>query len=145
MKKTPVEFTQTFPGIPCVSQMLGGPFLKLGIPPEQPSIPSRSRKGGSNADWLGTWDCPLRNESASWKIHAINCILWFLKPGCALLTSVLIFDQSSSRKFIDSYFLISSILPFHEIWNELHEDPDSFLINVLEVGVDLVGVAHRLL
>ena len=31
-------FAKTFPDIPCMSQMLGGPSLRLGIPKERPSI-----------------------------------------------------------------------------------------------------------
>ena len=34
-----VGFAKTFPDIPCVSQILGGPFLRLGIPRERLSIP----------------------------------------------------------------------------------------------------------
>ena len=30
---------KTFPDIPCVSQMLGGPFLRVGIPIERLCIP----------------------------------------------------------------------------------------------------------
>ena len=33
-------FTETFPDVPCVSQMLGGPSLHLGIPIERLGIPS---------------------------------------------------------------------------------------------------------
>ena len=33
-------FAKTFPDFPCVSQMLGGPSLRLGIPTERLSIPS---------------------------------------------------------------------------------------------------------
>ena len=32
MKKTPVDLQKTFPDIPCVSLMSGGPLLRLGIP-----------------------------------------------------------------------------------------------------------------
>ena len=42
MKKTLVDLQQTFPDIPCVSQILsGGRSLRLGIPREWLSIPSR--------------------------------------------------------------------------------------------------------
>ena len=37
-----VGFAKTFPDIPCVSQMLGGPLLHLGIPRERLSIPPGS-------------------------------------------------------------------------------------------------------
>ena len=63
------------------------------------------------------------------------------------MNSVLIFDQSSSRKFIDSYILeLSSFLPSHEdFWYEFHEDPDLVLIIVHEEVVDLAWIAHTLL
>ena len=47
--------------------MSGGLSLRLGIPREILSIPPGSRKGESNAGWLGTWDSPLRTDSASLK------------------------------------------------------------------------------
>ena len=40
LKKTWLDLQETFPDIPCVSQMLGGPSLQLGIPEERLSIPS---------------------------------------------------------------------------------------------------------
>ena len=49
---------------PCVSQIPGGPWLRLGIPRERLRIPQRSR---NNASWLGTWDSPLPTDSASIK------------------------------------------------------------------------------
>ena len=58
---------ETFPDIPCVSQMLGGPSLRLGIPKERLSIPSGIGWGGNDTSWLVTWECPLRTDSASWK------------------------------------------------------------------------------
>ena len=47
LKKTLLDLQQRFP-ISCVSQMLGGPFLRLGISRERLSIPPGSRKSGSN-------------------------------------------------------------------------------------------------
>ena len=47
--------------------MSGGLSLWLGIPREILSIPPGSRKGESNAGWLGTWDSPLRTDWASLK------------------------------------------------------------------------------
>ena len=38
---TRLDFQKRFPDIPCVSQMLGGPSLRLGIPIERLSIPPR--------------------------------------------------------------------------------------------------------
>ena len=42
-------FANTFSNIPCVSQILGGLSLRLGIPRERLSIPPGSRKRGKNA------------------------------------------------------------------------------------------------
>ena len=35
LKMTHLDLQKTFPDIPCVSQMLGGPSLRLGIPKER--------------------------------------------------------------------------------------------------------------
>ena len=59
-------FTKTYPDIPCVSQMLGGPSLRLGTPKERLSIPSRIGWGGNDTGRLVTWEFPLRIDSASW-------------------------------------------------------------------------------
>ena len=40
LKRTLLDLQKTFPDVPCVSQMLGGPLLRLGIPIERLSIPS---------------------------------------------------------------------------------------------------------
>ena len=40
LMKMHVDLQKRFPDIPCVSQMLGGPSLRLGIPIERLSIPS---------------------------------------------------------------------------------------------------------
>ena len=104
-------FTKTFPEIPCVSQMSGGLSLRLSIPTERLSIPPGSRKGWSNSGWLGKWDGPLRTDSASLKSlesfrHLILfCSSWIL--AVRKINGVLIFDQSSSRKFIESWPLNS--------------------------------------
>ena len=39
LKKTLLGLQKKFPDIPCVSEILGGPFLRLGIPIERLSIP----------------------------------------------------------------------------------------------------------
>ena len=39
LKKTRLDLQKRFPTYPCVSQMLGGPSLRLGIPIERLSIP----------------------------------------------------------------------------------------------------------
>ena len=53
------------PDISCVSQMLGGPSLRLGIPLERLSILPGTGRGGNDTGRLVTWDCPLRTDSAS--------------------------------------------------------------------------------
>ena len=58
LMKTPLDLQKTFPDIPCVSQMSGGPFLRLGIPTERLSIPPGIGWGGN----VG-----LSTDSASWK------------------------------------------------------------------------------
>ena len=50
----------------CVSQMLGGPSLRLGTPKERLSIPSGIGWGGNDTGWLVTWEFPVRIDSASW-------------------------------------------------------------------------------
>ena len=112
-------FAKKFPDVPCVSEMLGGPFLRLSIPRERLSIPPGSRRGGENTGWLATWNSPLHSDSASLKIsriiHTINFVLQFLYLGSEFKDSVLIFDQSSSRRCIECWNLeIASILPSHE-------------------------------
>ena len=44
---------KTFPDIPCVSQKLGGPFLRLDIPRERRSIPPGSGKSGKKRRLTG--------------------------------------------------------------------------------------------
>ena len=39
LKRKHVDLQKTFTDIPCVSQMLGGPSLWLGIPIERLSVP----------------------------------------------------------------------------------------------------------
>ena len=39
LQGTQLDLQKTFPDIPCVSQMLGGPSLRLGIPIERLCIP----------------------------------------------------------------------------------------------------------
>ena len=47
LKKTRLDLQKTFPDIPCVSQMLGGPSLRLGIPRQRLSNPP-------GIGWVGT-------------------------------------------------------------------------------------------
>ena len=62
-----VGFTKTFPEKPCVSQLSGGLSLWHSNPTERLGTPPGSRKGVSNAGRLGTWNNPLRTDSASLK------------------------------------------------------------------------------
>ena len=64
--------------------MLGGPFLRLGIPRGRLRIPPGFEWGGQNTGWLATWECPLCTDSASLKslesfIELISfCNSWIL-------------------------------------------------------------------
>ena len=66
---THLDLQKTFPDIPCVSQMLGGPFFAarryemngLNIPLQVLGW------GGNDTGRLVTWEFPLRTDSASWK------------------------------------------------------------------------------
>ena len=60
-------FAKTFPDIPCVSQMLGGPSLRHGVTKECLNIPSGIGCAGNDTDRLVKWKLPLRIDSASWK------------------------------------------------------------------------------
>ena len=62
LMKLHVDLQKTFPEIPCVSQMLGGPSLRRGGTNEGLNIPSRIGCLG-----LVTWEFPLRTDSASCK------------------------------------------------------------------------------
>ena len=92
LKKTHLDLQKTFPDIPCVSQMLGSPSLRLGTPQERLSIPSGSGKGWKNAGWLVTWDSPLRTDSASLKplesfIQLISfCSSWILAVSSRIVS-----------------------------------------------------------
>ena len=88
------DFFNWFPDIPCVSEKLGGPFLRLGIPRERLSIPPGSCWGGKNTDWLVTWDCPLRTVSASWKSLESFIQLSSLCNSCILPVSAKIVSRS---------------------------------------------------
>ena len=64
---THLDLQKTFPDIPCVSQMLGGPSLRRGDTKECLNIPSGIGCGGKDTGRLVTWEFPLRTDSASWK------------------------------------------------------------------------------
>ena len=62
-----VDLLKTFPDIPCVSQMHGGPSLRRGDMKEGLNIPSGIGCVGKDIGRLLTWEFPLRTDSASWK------------------------------------------------------------------------------
>ena len=69
---------KTFPNIPCVSQMRGGPFLRLDILKDRLSIPPESGWDGKDTKWVAT-----RMYTAYWLsifkisriVHTTNFIL----------------------------------------------------------------------
>ena len=65
LKMTHLDLQKCFPKKTCVSQMLGGPCLRLGIPLERLSIPPGTGRGVNDTGRLVTWECPLRTDSAS--------------------------------------------------------------------------------
>ena len=60
-----VDLQKTFPDIPCVSQMHGGPTLRRGDTKEGLNNPSGIGCGGKDTGRLVTWEFPLRTDSAS--------------------------------------------------------------------------------
>ena len=113
---------KTFPDIPCVSQMLGGPSLRLGIPIERLSIPPGTGWGGKNAGWLETWNCPLRTDSASLKsLESFIQVTSFCSSWTLALSSWKVSWCSINlllEKFIECWAL-KSLQLFHliEKWN----------------------------
>ena len=65
LKKTPSGFAQTFPDVPCVSPILGGPSLRLGVMKDCLNIPSGIGRGVNDTGQLVTWEFPLGIDSAS--------------------------------------------------------------------------------
>ena len=144
-----VGFAKTFPGFPCVSQILGGPLLRLGLPRERLSIPSGSGWSGRSTGWLVTWDCPLRTDSASWKSLESFMQLISLCNSWILPVSSRIVSRSSINFLLEIHRLwtleMASILPSHwDFSHELHEDPDFVPIIVHEEVVDLVDEVRLL-
>ena len=101
---------KTFPEKPCVSQMLDGPSLRLGIPIETLSIPPGTAWGGKDTRCLVTWECPLRTDSASWKAleSFIQWISFF--DSCILPVSSRIVSWSSTDLLL---VIVSKVEP----WN----------------------------
>ena len=109
-KRTQLDLQKTFPDIPCVSQMLGGPSLRLGIPLERLSIPPGTGWGGNDTGWLVTCDFPLRTDSASWK--SLESFMQWVSfcNSCILPVSSKIVSWSSTN-------LRLAIVSKVELWN----------------------------
>ena len=103
LMKTQLDLQNTVPDIPCVSQMLGGPSLRHGIPKERLSIPSGIGRGGNDTGRLAgigrggndtgrlvTWEFPLRIDSA--EVFRIVHTIYFI---------FLILDEFSSCHSIE--------------------------------------------
>ena len=104
---------KTFPDIPCASQMLGGHFLRLGIPRERLRIPPGTGWGGKDTGWLVTWECPLRTDSASWKsLESFMQLISFCN-SCILPVSSNIVSRSSTNFLLH---IVSNVEP----WNRLN-------------------------
>ena len=104
---------------------------------------------GSNAGWLGTWDSPLRTDSASLKsleslIQLTSfCSSWILAVSSLIVSDFRLIFFSKIHRLVT--LELSSMVTSHEdFWYELHEDPDFVLIVVLDEVVDLVEVVHHL-
>ena len=104
---------KTFPEKPCVSQMLGGPFWRLGIPMERLSIPPGTGWGGKDTGWLSTWECPLRTDSASWKSIESIIQLFSFRNSCILPVSSRIVSRSSTNFLLA---IVSTVEP----WNRFN-------------------------
>ena len=106
-------FAKTFPDIPCVSQMLGGPSLRLGIPKERLSIPLGVGRGVKDTGWLVTWECPLRTDSASSTYLASSIqLIWFCN-SCILPVSLRTVSRPSTN-------LLLAIVSNVEPWNRFN-------------------------
>ena len=117
------------PVIPCVSLMLGGPSLRI--------VPPRSRKGGNDEGWLGTWESPLSTGSATWKSLESFIQLDLFSNSCILPVNSRIVSWSSTNLRLAS--VQSGTLPFH--WgfsHDLDEKPSFASIPIHEEVDDLV-------
>ena len=113
LKKTLLDLQNISRDTVCVSQMLGGPFWRLGIPMERLSIPPGTGWGGKDTGWLSTWECPLRTDSASWKSIESIIQLFSFRNSCILLVSSRIVSRSSTN------FLLA-IVSNVELWNRFN-------------------------
>ena len=110
LKRTQLDLQKRFPDIPCVSQMLGGPSLRLGIPIERLSIPSRIGWGGNDTGRLTTWEFSLRIDSGCWKsLESFMHLISFCN-SCILPVSSKIVSGSSTN-------LRLAVVSKVELWN----------------------------
>ena len=110
---THLDLQKRFPDIPCVSQMLGGPCLRLGIPVERLSIPPGTGWGGNDTGQLVTWEFPLRIDSASWK--SFETFIQFIS-----FCNSCIRPESSKKVFWSSTKFRLAIVSNVELWNFLN-------------------------
>ena len=103
---------KTFPDKPCVSQILGGPSLRLGIPRERLSIPPGIGWGGKDTGWLVTWDCPLRTDSASSKsLESFMYLTSFCSSWILAMSSRMV-SRSSINLLLENS---SNVDPWHRV------------------------------
>ena len=98
------------PDIPCVSQMLGGPSLWLGVTKECLNIPSGIGWGGNDTGRLVTWEFPLRIDSASWKsLESLIQFTSFCNSCTRWPSSKIVFSSSMNFRL--------AIVSNAELWN----------------------------
>ena len=136
-------FAKTFPDIPCVSQMLGGPSLRLGTPKEQLSIPSGIGWGGNDIGRLVTWEFPLRIDSASWNsFESLIQYISFCNSCIRPENSNIVFWSSTNFRLaivsnVELWNFLNSSISVRLLW-WVHVIPNFAAIIVLEEAVDLV-------
>ena len=108
LKRTRLELQRTFPEKPCVSQMLGGPALRLGISIVRLSIPS-----GIGCEWhWSTGNVGI--STASW--FSILKLLWITHTIFSFCNSCI---RPESPKIVSwsSTNLLLAIVSKVELWN----------------------------
>ena len=108
-----VDLQKTFPDIPCVSHILGGPSLRLGVTKECLRLPSGIGWGGNDTGRLVTWEFPLRIDSASW--NSFESLIQFISfcSSCTLPDNSKIVSWSSTNFRLA---IVSNV----ELWNILN-------------------------
>ena len=112
-KKTPLDLKKTFPDTPCVSQMLGGPSFRRGIPRELLSIPQGIGWSGNDTGRLVTWQFPLRTDSTSLKsLESFIQLTSFCTSWILAVSSVTVSRSSN-------HFLLENVSNVHP-WNRFN-------------------------